>query len=59
MGVKDLWPIIHAVEEAITAEDLTKNKHGTCKVAVDLSAWIVDSQCVKQMAGVVTNPHLR
>ena len=54
MGVKDLWPMLEPVKKT----KLFSEMYGET-VAVDLSMWIVDSNCVKQMAGAVTRPHLR
>lgn len=54
MGVKELWPIVESVVQRKSFDELRGQS-----IAVDLSMWIVDSQCVKQMTGVVTKPHLR
>lgn len=54
MGVKDLWPMLESVKKPKQFREMEGET-----LAVDLSMWIVDSQCVKQMAGTVTRPHLR
>lgn len=54
MGVKELWPLLESVK---TVKMLDELKGQT--VAIDLSMWVVDSQCVRQMVGTVTRPHLR
>ncbi|XP_067936731.1 uncharacterized protein [Watersipora subatra] len=54
MGVKELWPLLTPVACKKSFDDISGQK-----VAIDLSIWVVDSQCVKQMMGAVTRPHLR
>lgn len=54
MGVKELWPVLEPVKTIKSFEDMRGQT-----VAIDLSMWVVDSQCVKQMMGTVTRPHLR
>lgn len=54
MGVKELWPLLESAKQLKHFEEMKGET-----VAVDLSMWIVDSQCVKQMHGAVKKPHLR
>ena len=54
MGVKDLWTILEPVKQEVALESLKDRT-----LAIDLSVWICETLCVKQMQGVVTKPHLR
>ncbi|CAG2228166.1 GEN [Mytilus edulis] len=54
MGVTNLWQILSPVQQH---KPLSSLKGQT--VAIDLSIWVCENQCVKQMQGVVTRPYLR
>ncbi|XP_045174861.2 uncharacterized protein LOC123536104 [Mercenaria mercenaria] len=54
MGVTQLWQILAPVEQHLTLSSLAGQT-----LAVDLSIWVCENQCVKQMQGVVSKPYLR
>lgn len=54
MGVTNLWQILLPVNQHQTLSSLKGQT-----LAVDLSIWVCENQCIKQMQGVVTKPHLR
>ena len=54
MGVKDLWSIVAPVGRHVPLSHLSGQT-----LAVDLSIWVVETQGVKKMHGVVKKPHLR
>ncbi|XP_052065725.1 flap endonuclease GEN homolog 1-like [Mytilus californianus] len=54
MGVTNLWQILSPIQQH---KPLSSLKGQT--VAIDLSIWVCENQCVKQMQGVVTRPYLR
>ncbi|KAH3882245.1 uncharacterized protein LOC127881884 [Dreissena polymorpha] len=54
MGVTQLWQILAPVAEH---KPLTALRGQT--LAVDLSIWVCETQCVKQMQGIVSKPFLR
>ncbi|XP_052801337.1 uncharacterized protein LOC128232037 [Mya arenaria] len=54
MGVTQLWQVLGPVEEHLPLSSLCGQT-----LAVDLSIWVCETQCVKQMQGVVSKPFLR
>ena len=54
MGVKDLWKVLDPVRESVDVHEL----HGKT-LAVDLSAWVCEAECVAEMKGRVVKPYLR
>ncbi len=54
MGVKELWSILAPVKKHKSLQELQGQT-----LAVDLSMWVVETQGVKQMQGVVIKPFLR
>ncbi|XP_033752016.1 flap endonuclease GEN homolog 1-like [Pecten maximus] len=54
MGVLNLWQILGPVKQH---QELLELKGQV--LAVDLSIWVCETQCVKQMQGVVSKPFLR
>ncbi|XP_060556631.1 flap endonuclease GEN homolog 1-like, partial [Ruditapes philippinarum] len=54
MGVTQLWQILAPVEQHRALSSLSGQT-----LAVDLSIWVCENQCVKQMQGVVSKPYLR
>ncbi|XP_069131819.1 LOW QUALITY PROTEIN: uncharacterized protein [Argopecten irradians] len=54
MGVLNLWQILDPVKQH---QELSELKGQV--LAVDLSIWVCETQCVKQMQGVVSKPFLR
>lgn len=54
MGVTQLWQILAPVEQHKPLSSLQGQI-----LAVDLSIWVCETQCVKQMQGVVSKPFLR
>ncbi|OWF56582.1 Flap endonuclease GEN-like 1 [Mizuhopecten yessoensis] len=54
MGVLNLWQILGPVQQH---QELSELKGQV--LAVDLSIWVCETQCVKQMQGIVSKPFLR
>lgn len=54
MGVTNLWQVLEPVQVHQTLSSLKGQT-----LAVDLSIWVCETQCVKQMQGVVSKPYLR
>lgn len=54
MGVTNLWQVLEPVQAHQTLSSLKGQT-----LAVDLSIWVCETQCVKQMQGVVSKPYLR
>lgn len=54
MGVTNLWPVLEPVQVHHTLSSLKGQT-----LAVDLSIWVCETQCVRQMQGVVSKPYLR
>jgi len=54
MGVTQLWQVLSPVAEHRPLSSLRGQT-----IAVDLSIWVCETQCVKQMQGVVSKPYLR
>ncbi|XP_061178146.1 flap endonuclease GEN homolog 1-like [Saccostrea echinata] len=54
MGVTNLWSVLEPVQVHQTLSSLKGQT-----LAVDLSIWVCETQCVKQMQGVVSKPFLR
>ncbi|KAK3608521.1 hypothetical protein CHS0354_010376 [Potamilus streckersoni] len=54
MGVTGLWSVLAPVKKHTTLTSLAGKT-----LAVDLSIWVCETQCVKQMQGVVIKPYLR
>ncbi|XP_062573963.1 flap endonuclease GEN homolog 1-like [Saccostrea cucullata] len=54
MGVTNLWSVLEPVQVHRTLSSLKGQT-----LAVDLSIWVCETQCVKQMQGVVSKPFLR
>lgn len=54
MGVTNLWQVLSPVQQNKPMSALAGKT-----IAVDLSIWVCENQCVKQMQGVVTRPYLR
>ncbi|XP_046339570.2 uncharacterized protein LOC124120732 isoform X2 [Haliotis rufescens] len=54
MGVTNLWTILAPVKQHTPLSSLRGQT-----IAVDLSIWVCENQCVKSMQGVVARPYLR
>ncbi|XP_071104910.1 uncharacterized protein [Haliotis cracherodii] len=54
MGVTNLWTILAPVKQHTPLASLRGQT-----IAVDLSIWVCENQCVKSMQGVVARPYLR
>ncbi|XP_067654302.1 uncharacterized protein [Haliotis asinina] len=54
MGVTNLWTILAPVKQHKPLSSLRGQT-----IAVDLSIWVCENQCVKSMQGVVAKPYLR